>query len=505
MEIEAQSAAPALFATQALVVLAPEQEGPWAPPLEALERATQGWLSKLKEAGEISGRWLESTLLHHPPGLKAERLLLLGCGKNPTGPFELRRLAGTAARLLKAKGVKQMALALPPEATQTKAATAAALPAAIAGAWAANFETGAYKSDRQPEKRIERLTLLVPATVPGAEIEPALNKGQAIAAAVERARELANQPANYLTPRRLGEEAEALARRYQLEFELLDEARARELRMGAFLSVAQGSAEPPRMIVLRYRGAAPSDPGKARRVLGLVGKGITFDTGGISIKPADGMEKMKYDMTGGATMLAVMQALAQLQPRLEVIAVIPAAENMPGSRAQKPGDVQIAMSGKSIEVLNTDAEGRLVLADGLSYARQLGATHLVDVATLTGAVAVALGAVYAGAFANQDEFYHEFEQAAAAAGEKVWRLPLDEEYRDQIRGSVGDLLNSGGRYGGAITAAEFLHAFAEDTPWIHLDIAGTAWWDEGKAWMPKGPTGIAVASLVELALRMAEA
>ncbi len=500
MEIEAQNAAPAQWATEALVILAPELEGRLNPQLEALDRATQGWLSQLQAAGEFSGRMLESTLLHRPPGIQAQRLLILGCGKSAPGPFELRRLAGTAARLLKAKGVKEMALALPPEATETRAATAAALPAAIAGAWAGNFETGIYKSERPPEKRLERLTLLIPPSVTPAEAEPALRRGKAIGAAVERARELANYPSNYLTPRRLAEEAEALARRASLECDILDEARARALKMGAFLSVAQGSAEPPRMIVLRYHGGSGADQAP---VLGLVGKGITFDTGGISIKPAEGMEKMKYDMSGGATMLAVMQALAELQPRLEVIAIIPATENMPGSRAQKPGDVQYAMSGKSIEVLNTDAEGRLVLADGLCYAKKLGATHLVDAATLTGAVAVALGAVYAGAFANQDGFYRQFEQAAAAAGEKFWRLPLDEEYREQIRGTVGDLLNTGGRYGGAITAAEFLHAFAEDTPWIHLDIAGTAWWDEGKAWMPKGPTGIAVASLVELAQRLA--
>ena len=495
MEIEAQSAPPAKWESEALVVLAPERDGDFAPPLAALDAATDGWLGRLKSAGEFSGRWLESTLLHRPAGLKAQRLLLLGSGKHAPGAYELRRLAGTAARLLKPKGVRQMTLALPAEA----APWAVSLPAAIVGVWAANFETGIYKSDRTPEKRIEKLTLLLPGAAPAAELDAALRKGRAIGAAVNRAREWANQPSNYLTPRRLAEEAEVLARHSGLECDVLDEARARELKMGAFLSVAQGSAEPPRMIVLRYHGA----PAAGAPVLGLVGKGITFDTGGISIKPADGMEKMKYDMSGGATMLAAMQAIAELKPKLEVIAIIPATENMPGGRAQKPGDVQIAMSGKSIEVLNTDAEGRMVLADGLCYAKKLGATHLVDAATLTGAVAVALGAVYAGAFANQDGFYREFESAARLAGEKVWRLPLDDEYREQIRGTVGDLLNTGGRYGGAITAAEFLHEFAGETPWIHLDIAGTAWWDDGKPWMPKGPTGIAVASLVELALAMA--
>jgi len=234
-------------------------------------------------------------------------------------------------------------------------------------------------------------------------------------------------------------------------------------------------------------------------VLGLVGKGITFDTGGISIKPADGMEKMKYDMAGGAAMLGAMRAIALLKPKLKVIAVICATENMPSGKAQKPGDIQIAMSGKSIEIINTDAEGRLVLADGLHYARQLGCTHLVDAATLTGAVVVALGYVNAGVFSNDDKFYDRFSRAQDTAGEKFWRLPLDEEYKESIRSNIADMMNTGGRWGGAVTAAMFLKEFAEDTPWIHLDIAGTAWMEDSKPWIAKGPSGIGVRSLVELA------
>jgi leucyl aminopeptidase len=233
-------------------------------------------------------------------------------------------------------------------------------------------------------------------------------------------------------------------------------------------------------------------------VLGLVGKGITFDTGGISIKPADGMEKMKYDMAGGAAMLGAMRAIALLNPKVKVICIVCATENMPSGKAQKPGDVQIAMSGKSIEIINTDAEGRLVLADGLCYARQLGCTHLVDAATLTGAVVVALGSANAGVFANDDPMYERFRHALDKAGEKFWRLPLDEEYKDLIRSNIADIMNSGGRWGGASSAAMFLKEFAEDTPWLHLDIAGTAWMDDPKPWIAKGPSGIAVRSLVEL-------
>jgi len=263
--------------------------------------------------------------------------------------------------------------------------------------------------------------------------------------------------------------------------------------MGAFWSVAQGSAEPPALIVMRYE----PDGVKDGPVLGLVGKGITFDTGGISIKPSDNMEKMKYDMAGGAAMIGAMRAIAQLKPKVRVIAIVCAAENMPSGTAQKPGDVQTAMSGKTIEVINTDAEGRLVLADGLAYARQLGATHLIDAATLTGACVVALGKVNAGVFANDEATYSRFESALAATGEKFWRLPLDEEYADMIKSDIGDIKNTGGRYGGASTAAEFLHHFAEDTPWIHLDIAGVAWVDEARPYIARGPSGIAMRSILE--------
>jgi leucyl aminopeptidase len=231
--------------------------------------------------------------------------------------------------------------------------------------------------------------------------------------------------------------------------------------------------------------------------LGLVGKGITFDTGGISIKPAADMEKMKYDMAGGAAMLGAMRAIALLKPKVRVIGIVCAAENMPDGKAQKPGDVQTSMSGKTIEIINTDAEGRLVLADGLAYARQLGATRLIDAATLTGAVGVALGKVNAGVFSNDEETYGRFASAVEATGEKFWRLPLGEEYAEMIKSDIGDIKNTGGRYGGASTAAEFLKVFVEETPWIHLDIAGMAWVEDARPYIAKGPSGIAVRSILE--------
>jgi leucyl aminopeptidase len=265
--------------------------------------------------------------------------------------------------------------------------------------------------------------------------------------------------------------------------------------MGALLGVAQGSAEPPVLIVLRYRPLQAASSAH----LGLVGKGVTFDSGGISIKPSDGMEKMKYDMAGGAAMLGAMRAIAQIRPALPVTAFIPCVENMPGGRAQRPGDIVAAMSGKTIEVINTDAEGRLILADALVYARRQGCTHLVDAATLTGAIVVALGHLNVGLFANDDAMRDRVLQAARASGERTWPMPLEEDYKEYLKSAFADLANVGGRWGGAITAAIFLKEFAEETPWVHLDIAGTAWLDESKPYLAKGPTGIPVRTLVRLA------
>jgi leucyl aminopeptidase len=312
-------------------------------------------------------------------------------------------------------------------------------------------------------------------------------------------RALVNEPGNKLTPTLLGQRAALMASEAGLGWEVHSTEKLHELKMGAFWSVSQGSAEPPALIVLRYEPEGVTDG----PILGLVGKGITFDSGGISIKPADKMEQMKYDMAGGAAMIGAMRAIALLKPRVRVIAVICAAENMPSGTAQKPGDVQTAMPfsadqpGKTIEIINTDAEGRLVLADGLTYARQLGATHLIDAATLTGACVVALGHANAGAFSNDEEIWAKFNAALAVSGENFWRLPLGEEYAEQIKSDIGDIKNTGGRWGGASTAAEFLKVFAEETPWIHLDIAGLAWVEDSKPYIAKGPSGVAVRSILE--------
>ena len=304
-----------------------------------------------------------------------------------------------------------------------------------------------------------------------------------------------NEPSNQMTPTTLAERAREMATRVGLAYEALGPEEIQRLKMGAFWAVARGSQqEPARLIVIRYSPeGAPEQP-----VIGLIGKGITFDSGGISIKPSENMHEMKTDMAGGATMLGVMQAIAQLKPPLRVTALIPATENMPSGNAYKPGDVITSMSGKTIEILNTDAEGRLVLADALTYAKQLGCTVLIDAATLTGACMVALGNITTGVFGWNKEWVNRVLAAAEAAGEKMWQLPVDDDYRELYKSAIADLANTGGRWGGAITGAMFIGEFAGDTPWVHLDIAGTRWANEEKPYRAKGPTGHGVRTLVQL-------
>ena len=488
MKTTLSSSTPAQLDTECLVVVALDRGSKDKPEvsIEIADEAVKKAAAEVIASGEATGKNCEVTLIHHPAGVKARRLLLLGGGKAATfSGFELRRVAGTAVRALKSRGLRSFAFAVPPGLTGEPA-----IKAIVEGAFVGNFDADTYKSDRKDQK-IDELTIVTGGD--NARLQQALDEARVIGESQNFTRELVNEPSNRMTPTMLAEHAKKMAQQVGLKCEVYGADKIKELKMGAFWSVAQGSDEPPALIVLKYEPAgAPEKP-----VLGLVGKGITFDTGGISIKPADGMEKMKYDMAGGAAMLGAMRAIAILKPKIKVTAIVCATENMPSGKAQKPGDVQIAMSGKSIEIINTDAEGRLVLADGLYYARQLGCTHLIDAATLTGAVVVALGYVNAGIFANDEKMYERFTKAENQAGEKFWRLPLDDEYKEVIRSGIADIMNSGGRWGGAINAAMFLQEFAEDTPWLHLDIAGTAWTEEAKPWIAKGPSGIGVRSLVE--------
>jgi len=477
----------------ALAVDTQTSKGPDAKPQPTLltnDPALLSAASAVLSSGEFKAGANETVLLHTPPGLKAKRLLIVGLGKQAKATVHsVRNAAGTAVRYCKPRGIRELVLALPASEALPEAPCARA---AVEGAFVADFDPDTYRSDRK-DQSIQSFTVVTVENSDRPFVESAFQEGVVIGESQNFTRALVNEPGNKLTPTILGQRAAEMAETAGLGWEVHSTEKLRELKMGAFLSVAQGSEEPPALIVLKYEPEAV----KEGPVLGLVGKGITFDTGGISIKPADNMEKMKYDMAGGAAMIGAMRAIALLKPRVRVIAVVCASENMPDGKAQKPGDIQTAMSGKTIEIINTDAEGRLVLADGIAYAKQLGATHLIDAATLTGAIGVALGTVNAGAFANNDETFERFKSGLEISGEKFWRMPLGEEYAEQIKSDIGDIKNTGGRYGGAVTAAEFLKVFAEDTPWIHLDIAGLAWVDENRSYMAKGPSGVGVRSILE--------
>ncbi len=495
MRIQLENHPYSSLASDALVTYVFEKESKLEGIAGEIDRAMNERLSLLLSSGEITGKPLEMTLIHFPQGMEAQRLLVVGAGKaDKFAAADLRKIAGSALRFLKSRGVKNFTFVPRERERGPEAARAIA-----EGLILADFESDKYRS----EKKSREIASVSLAGFDGAlsrSLEEAIDKGRVVAESQNFARDLINEPSNRLTPRMLAAKAEEMAAEVGLGVEILDERRIGELKMGALLGVAQGSVEPPRMIIARYM---PGQRQAGGPVLGLVGKAVTFDTGGISIKPANNMEKMKYDMGGGATMLGAMRALAYLKPRVPVIAVIPATENMPGGRAQKPGDVQTAMSGKTIEVINTDAEGRLILADAITYAKQLGCTHLIDAATLTGAIGVALADVNVGAFGTPREFLDQFLASAKAVGEKMWPMPIDDEYEEMIKSNIADIRNTGsGKGGGAITAAWFLKEFAEDTPWVHLDIASTCWVDEGRPWLAKGPTGVAIRSIIDFALKL---
>ncbi len=466
---------------------------------DAVTGATQRYLG----GGEFKAALGETLLLHAPGGLRAERLLVVGLGKaKKLSPDQVRKGAGAAVRYAKPRGVRELAIGFPEDKALSDERleelpcelTARAL---MEGAELADTDYDTYKSDRK-DRSITALTVVAANTERSVqeEIRAGFEVGRVVAVAQNFTRSLVNEPGNVLTPTVLGERVRTMCGEVGLGCEVYSTEKIKELGMGAFWAVSQGSPEPPALLVMRYEpagGAAEGSP-----VIGLVGKGITFDTGGISIKPADGMEKMKYDMAGAGAMIGAMRAIAGLKPKVRVISVICSAENMPDGLAFKPGDVVTAMSGKTIEIINTDAEGRLVLADGLHYAKTLGCTHLINAATLTGAIGVALGRLNAGLFSNDDATAAKFDDGLKASGEKFWRLPCTDDYADQIKSSIADIQNTGlTRYGGSITAAMFLKEFVGETPWIHLDIAGTAWDEEAKPWMAKGPTGIGVRSILE--------
>jgi leucyl aminopeptidase len=492
MEVRADSGNFYDVEADALVVMIYEGEKAGEGTLKELDERSNGMLSELLSSDEMRGKQGDMVYVYRPGNMRARRLLLVGAGKRDDFSFDtVRKVAGSAARFLRSKSARTMAIL-----RRSQLDLGTSVQAAVEGVLIALFEPDMYKTENKEERRIDELIIV--AAVPGVEesLARGVERGRIIGEAVNFARELSNEPSSTLTPSELAERARETATRYGLDIDVLDEARMKELGMGALLGVARGSDEPAKLIVLRYTPDGTEPMGNDEDVIAIVGKGITFDSGGISIKPAEGMEKMKYDMSGAAATLAAMRAIAQLKPRINVIGLMPATENMPSGRAYKPGDVLRAMSGKTIEVINTDAEGRVILADAITYARKLGATRIIDLATLTGAVAIALGTVNVAIMGNDQAFIDEMREAGREVGERLWQLPMDEEYREMIKSEIADIKNSAGRYAGTITAAFFLSEFAEDSPWIHFDIAGTAWENERKPYMAKGPTGVGIRTLV---------
>jgi len=464
-----------------------------AETMPRVDAATDGEAARATSSGEFKGRLGEFFVTPTRKGSwNAARVALAGAGKREDFDLErLRKVATASALAARARRASRLAFLV-----RGPIPAVDGIQAIVEGVILAAFSVDRYKTGERFGPPAADVIVAVETTrTSRAKLDAAIRRGVVLGESSNLARELANEPSNVLTPRVFAERAAAIATDAGVGVEILDEKAIERLGMGLLLGVARGSAEPPRMIVLRH------EPARARKtpVLGLIGKGITFDTGGISIKPADGMERMKDDMAGGAAVVSAMRAIALLKAPIRVIGVVPTTENMPGGSALKPGDVLTGASGKTVEVINTDAEGRLILGDALWYAQQLGATHLVDVATLTGACVIALGKIASGLFARPDTWRDIVQEVALGAGDRCWPMPLYDEYFEQMRSEIADMVNSGGRPGGACTAAAFLKEFSGGLPWAHLDIAGTAWADEAKAFQPKGPIGVAVRTLAQLA------
>jgi leucyl aminopeptidase len=499
MEVQTSAGRYAEHDVQALAVAVFKDEKAAEGILKELDEAAGGVIKSVIESEELKGKEGETVYVHlgSNTGLRATRLLLIGVGERESyQPAQVSQMAGAVARFLRGKNVKTIGLI-----TRAVGDAEKAVAAATEGATIGLFEPDKYRTVDKEGRTIERLVIISEGADEEA-LKRGAEKGRIIGESVNFTRDLANEPGAYMTPTNMAERAREIAEEFGLSVDVLDEARMEQEGMGALLSVSRGSEEDAKLIILKYtpRDASPQSE---ENLLAFVGKGITFDSGGISLKPGENMELMKYDMSGGATVLGAMRAIAQLKPSIPVLGVVPASENLPSGKATKPGDVVTAMSGKTIEIINTDAEGRLVLSDAICYAKKLGAKRILDMATLTGAVSIALGDVNTAILGTDQEFINEVIAAGKEVGEKFWQLPLDKEYTKQIKSDIADIKNVGGRKAGTITAAAFLKEFADGVSWAHLDIAGTAWGDDAKPYRAKGPTGIAVRTLLQIVERAA--
>ncbi len=464
----------------------------------AADQALGGVIKQMLDDGLIAGKSAETTTLPVPASarrrIKAKRVVVYGVGeRGKLTASALRNRLGNLARSLRSMNAGNVAISL-------GEAPSGVSPEEVAQAAAEGVVLGLYRFDKhhtraadKPEFELGNVTFVESSTRRAAPTRRGVEAGVVVAEAVNFMRDMANEPANLMTPTIVANRAQQIASEVGIECRIIERAEAERLKMGSYLSVAAGSIQPPKFIVLTYNGARTRG-----RYIGLVGKGITFDTGGISLKPGEGMQAMKGDMSGAASVIAAIYAVARLKLPVNVMAVAPCTENMPSGSATKPGDVVYAMDGTSIEVINTDAEGRLVLADALCFARENGCTSLVDVATLTGAMAIALGRTRMGLFTNNDRFASDVEKVAEAAGEPAWRMPMDADYFELIKSEVADIKNTGGRDAGSITAAKFLEVFAKDTPWVHLDIANVMSVTADKGWEVKGMKGTPVRTLIDL-------
>jgi leucyl aminopeptidase len=495
MQIAASGNRPTEIEADLLIVPLFNDAAPDSGVLASLNVTTDGQLATLFASGEASSK-SGHALLVHTPKLAAKRLLLYGADDTDvTSALGLQRLAGAAIRSLTSPAIKSVAFLLPTCLEHEKA-----VKAVVEGAVLGQLEGNLYHSSKEPVRQIEHL-ILVCESQSAEPFQQAIEQGNIMAEAVNFARHLGFEPGNEMTPTKLAEQAQAMAEREGLQCEIFGEDIMKEMGMGALLAVSRGSEEPARFIILKHEpeGAA-SD-----QLIALIGKGITFDSGGISIKPAQAMEEMKYDMGGGAAVLGAMQIIGRLKPKVRVLGIVAASENLPSGRAYKPGDVVRSLSGKTIEVINTDAEGRVVLSDALTYAVRQGATHMIDAATLTGACVVALGDVRAGLYGTDEKLIEDLIRAGEECGERLWNLPLDNDYGGMIKSDIADVKNSGGRVAGSITAAMFLKAFAGNVPWAHLDIAGTAWFEDEKPYLAKGATGFGARLMAHYVLNQAGA
>ena len=467
----------------------------------AVDKALGGVITQLIEDGEIKGSTGETTLIHTLGKIKPSRVLVAGLGTQDKFDVQVvRRVSAEVVRFLRRKGISSAA-------TIAHGASIGGLDPQLSGqAIAEGAHLGLYKfgtyltKNSDSTNEFEHLTVVELDKTRAKAIDAGVKLGSTVAKASITARNMVNEPANHMTPSRMAEAAQKVASDQGLKIEIMENAQMKKMGMGAFMGVAQGTDEPAKLIVLRYDG----DPENPENNLGLIGKGITFDTGGISLKPPGGMEAMKGDMAGGASVIAAMEIIGQTKPKINVLAVIAATENMPGASAQRPGDVVRAMNGKTIEVINTDAEGRLVLADALCYAREQGITRLVDVATLTGAMVTTLGKACTGVMGNDGQLVQQTIDAGKKTGEKFWELPMFDEYKDLITSDVADMKNSGGRQAGSISAALLLAEFVDGAAWVHLDIAGTSTSDKAAGYLVKGATGVPVRTLAQLATDLAE-